>query len=430
MRPMRAERMVAGRRLVPELLRRNAPFRGFWAAESISLVGDQISFIALPLVAVLTLGAGAAQMGYLTAAYLVPNLLFSVHAGAWADRRGRRRQLMIATDLGRAALLASIPAAYALDLLSMAQLYVVAFLVGTLSVLFWVSYNTLFVSLLERDDYMAGSSLLNGSRAVSSMAGPSIGGVLVQVLTAPLAVCADAVSFVASALFLRGVVSQEPAPDPTAPGGVMAGIRFLVHDPIMRASLAATATINLFNFMFFALFILFATRSLGVSPGTLGLVLGAGAVGGLLGSLVTGRLQRRIGVGPAFTLGCVAFPAPLLLVPLAGGARPLVLALLFLAEFGSGFGVMILDITGGAIQAALVPDQLRSRVAGAYMVVNYGVRPVGSLAGGLLGSSAGLRPALWVATIGAIAGALWLLPSPMLSLHDLPEQAPDSHPLP
>jgi predicted MFS family arabinose efflux permease len=307
---------------------------------------------------------------------------------------------------------------------------VVAFLVGTLSVLFWVSYNTLFVSLLERDDYLAGSSLLNGSRAVSFMAGPSIGGLLVQVLTAPLAIVADAVSFVASAAFLHGIDSAEAAPDATAHGGVMAGIRFLVHDPIMRASLAATATINLFNFMFFALFILFATRSLGVSPGTLGLVLGAGAVGGLLGSLVTGRLQRRIGVGPAFTLGCVAFPAPLQMVPLAGGARPLVLALLFLAEFGSGFGVMILDITGGAIQAALVPDQLRSRVAGAYMVVNYGVRPLGSLAGGLLGSTAGLRPALWVATIGAIAGALWLLPSPMLSLRDLPEQAPDSHPLP
>jgi predicted MFS family arabinose efflux permease len=159
-------------------------------------------------------------------------------------------------------------------------------------------------------------------------------------------------------------------------------------------------------------------------------VLGAGAVGGLLGSLITGRVQRRIGIGPAFTLGCVLFPAPLVLVPLAGGGRPLVLALLFLAEFGSGIGVMILDITGGVISAALVPDRLRSRVAGAYMVVNYGVRPLGSLAGGLLGSGIGLRPALWVGTVGAIAGALWLLPSPVLSLRELPDQAPDSPPLP
>jgi MFS family permease len=169
--------MLAERRsLVPELLRRNAPFRTFWAAESVSLVGDQISFLALPLVAVLALGAGPAEMGYLTAANLVPSLLFSLHAGAWADRRGDRRRLMIATDLGRAALLGSIPAAYAVDLLSMAQLYVVAFLVGSLSVLFWVSYNTLFVALLDRDDYVSGGSLLNGSRALSFMAGPSIGG--------------------------------------------------------------------------------------------------------------------------------------------------------------------------------------------------------------------------------------------------------------
>jgi MFS family permease len=428
---MRAERVAAGRRrLVPELLRRNRPFRVFWVAESVSLVGDQISFLALPLAAVLTLGAGPAQMGYLTAANLAPSLLFSLHAGAWADLRGQRRRLMIAANLGRAALLASIPAAYAVDLLSMAQMYVVAFLVGTLSVLFWVSYNTLFVSLLDRDDYTAGGSLLNGSRAVSFMAGPSIGGLLVQALTAPLAIVADAVSFVASAAFLRGIDPVEAAPDATAHGGVLAGIRFIAHDPIMRASLAATATINLFNFMFFALVILFATRSLHVSPGTLGLVLGAGAVGGLLGSLITGRVQRRIGIGPAFTLGCVLFPAPLVLVPLAGGGRPLVLALLFLAEFGSGIGVMILDITGGVISAALVPDRLRSRVAGAYMVVNYGVRPLGSLAGGLLGSGIGLRPALWVGTVGAIAGALWLLPSPVLSLRELPDQAPDSPPLP
>jgi MFS family permease len=423
--------MLAERRsLVPELLRRNAPFRTFWAAESVSLVGDQISFLALPLVAVLALGAGPAEMGYLTAANLVPSLLFSLHAGAWADRRGDRRRLMIATDLGRAALLGSIPAAYAVDLLSMAQLYVVAFLVGSLSVLFWVSYNTLFVALLDRDDYVSGGSLLNGSRALSFMAGPSIGGLLVQALTAPLAIAADAISFVACAVLLRRIDPPEPEPDQAAQGGVLAGIRFIARDPIMRASLAATATINLFNFMFFALVILFAVRSLHVSPGTLGLVLGAGAVGGVLGSLITGRLQRRIGVGPAFALGCVLFPAPLVLVPLAGGTRPAVLGMLFLAEFGSGIGVMILDITGGVISAALVPDRLRSRVAGAYMVVNYGVRPLGSLAGGILGSTIGLRPALWVGTVGAIAGALWLLPSPVLGMRELPEQAvaPDALP--
>lgn len=140
----------------------------------------------------------------------------------------------------------------------------------------------------------------------------------------------------------------------------------------------------------------------------------AGAVGGLVGSVVATRLSRRIGVGPAFVAGCVVFPAPLLLVPLAGGSDAVVLALLFLAEFGSGLGVMLLDISAGAIFAAVIPHRLRSRVSGAYTFANYGVRVVGAI---------GLRPTLWIATAGALAGVLWLLPSPVLRLRDLPEPA-------
>jgi MFS family permease len=191
----------------------------------------------------------------------------------------------------------------------------------------------------------------------------------------------------------------------------------------MRASLLATATINLFNFIFWALFILYAVRELHVKPGTLGLVLGAGAVGGLIGSVLTSRLSRAIGIGPAFLVGCIIFPVPLLLVPLAGGPMPLVLSMLFLAEFGSGLGVMILDISAASLFAALVPARLRSRVSGAYTLVNYGVRPVGSLIGGYLGSTLGLRPALWIATVGAIAGFLWLIPSPIPGMRELPEPA-------
>ena len=190
---------------------------------------------------------------------------------------------------------------------------------------------------------------------------------------------------------------------------------------IVRAALGATATINFFNFVFFALFILYATESLGIEAGALGLVLGAGAVGGVIGALVTNRVARRIGIGPAFAVGCVVFPAPLLLVPLAEGPQWVILACLFLAEFGSGIGVMMLDITASAIFAAVIPERLRSRIVGAYTVVNYGVRPLGALAGGALGSSIGLRPTLWIATAGALTGFLWLLPSPILGLRELPE---------
>jgi len=415
-----ARRLRRPLRRVPDVLAER-DFRRFWAGETVSLFGDQITLIALPLVAVLELHASAAQMGFLGAAELAPNLLFSLHAGAWVDRRGRRRQTMIATAVGRAVLLATIPVAFALGVLTLAHLYVVGFLVGTLSVFFYVSYSTLFVSLVPRERYLEAGSLLHGSRAFSFVAGPSVGGALVQAFSAPIALVVDAVSFVVSALTLRSISPEEPPVEPAERGHITSGMRYIRRSSVVRSSLLATATINFFNFVFWALFILYATKELGVKAGALGLVLGAGAVGGVLGAVFASRIAGRIGVGPAFVLGSALFPAPLVLVPLAGGPRPVVLGCLFLAEFASGFGVMVLDININAIKAALVPDRLRARVSGAYMVVNYGVRPIGSLVGGLLGAWIGLRTTLWIGWAGALAGVLWLLPSPLMRLRELPE---------
>ena len=399
-------------------------FRRYWGAHTISLFGDQISLLAVPLVAVLTLDAGAAQMGYLTALALAPNLLFALHAGAWVDRRGRRRQTMIAADLARSGLLATVPLAYLFDALTLEQLYVVVFLAGSFKVLFDVSDASLFVSVVPRRQFVEASSLLNGSRAFSFIAGPTVSGFLVQTLSAPGALLADAFSFLGSGALLSRIRPEEPPPD-LDEGGVLVGLRWVARSPIIRAGLLATATINFFNFVFFALFVLYATRSLDVAPATLGLVLGMGAVGGLVGSVVTAPVTRRIGVGPAFVVGCILFTASLLLVPLASGSRTVVLVCLFLAEFGSGLGVMLLDISAGAIFAAVIPHRLRSRVTGAYTFVNYGIRVFGSLAGGLLGSALGLRPALWIGVTGALFGVLFLLPSPVPRLKTLPEAPPE-----
>ncbi|MGH3046576.1 MAG: MFS transporter, partial [Gaiellaceae bacterium] len=293
---------------------------------------------------------------------------------------------------------------------------------------FDISYSTIFVSVTPRADYVEANALLNGSRSLSFVGGPSLAGFLVQLVGAPATLVADAVSYLASALFLHRVRAPEPLLEPGEDESISArvaeGMRFIAHHPIFRPSLAAVATINLFNFMFFALFVLYATRALAIEPGTLGLVLGAGAVGGILGAVVASRVGRRLGIGRAFALGCVLFPAPLVLVPLAEGPRWLVLGMLFVAEFLSGLGVMILDINAGAIIPALTPHRLRSRATGAFRFVNYGVRPVGALIGGALGSAIGLRPTLWIATVGAVAGALWLLPSPVPALRELPEEAP------
>jgi MFS family permease len=404
--PAPAERR---RGIVPPLLRGRV-FRRYWGASTISMFGDQISGIALPLAAVIVLHAQAAEMGYLTALEWLPSLLFGLHLGAWVDRHGRRRRTMIGADLGRAALLATVPACYALHVLTMTQLYLVTFAAGTLSILFNVSDATLFVSIVAPERYVDGQSLIYGSRALSFMGGPSIGGLLVQVFTAPFAVIADALSFLGSAFFLGRIRPAEPPAD-QGKGAVTAGVRFIAHDRIVRASLIGVATINFFNLMFAALFMLYAVRVLHVRPGVLGLVLGAGAVGGVLGSVVTKPVAARAGVGWAYVAGCFLFTAPLMLVPLA--RSPLILELLFVAEFLCGFGVMMLDISVGAIFAAVIPDRLRSRVTGAFQAVNYGTRPLGALLGGLLGTTAGLRPALWVATVGGVGGALLLLPSPL-----------------
>jgi predicted MFS family arabinose efflux permease len=330
---------------------------------------------------------------------------------------------MLATDVGRALLIGSVPVAYALGHLTWAQMYAVAFLTGSLSVVFFVAYGAMIQMLVPRDQYVEANSLVHGSRAFSFLAGNSVGGVLVQLLRGPYALATDALSFLWSALFLRRMEIDEPPGASHETGGVSAGARWIKNNRVFRAELLGVATINFFNFIFFALFVLYATRSLQVRPATLGLVLGAGSVGTLGGSFITARIARRLGVGRTFVLGCFLFPAPLILVPAAGGPYWLVLGCLFVAEFFSGVGLMLLDIMAGTISAGLIPPTLRSRVSGAFMVVNYGVRPLGTSLGGVLGSTIGLRPTLWIATVGALAGLLWLLPSPVMSLDEVPAEA-------
>jgi len=397
---------------LPPLLRERS-FRRYWSASTISMFGDQISGIALPLTAVLVLHATATQMGYLTALEWLPSLLFGLHLGVLVDRRGHRRMTMIAADLGRALVYGSIPVCFALNVLALPQLYSVMFAAGTLSVLFGVADGTLFVSVVPPDRYVDGQSLIYGSRALSFTGGPSVGGVLVQLLSAPVTVVCDALSYLGSAFFLARIRPGEPPTDGSAKGAVSAGVKFMIHDPIARSSLLAAAVINFFNLMFGALYLLYAVRVLHIQPGVLGVLLGIAAGGGIVGAAVTKPIAARIGIGWTFTLGCLLFSAPLIGWPLAGGPHALVLATLFLAELGCGFGVMMLDISIGAIFAAAIPDHLRSRVIGAFSAVNYGTRPLGAVLGGVLASQIGLRPALWIATVGGLAGFFLLLPTPI-----------------
>ena len=410
---------------VPELLRERT-FRRYWSGQTVSLVGDQISLMALPLAAVLVLGADAAQMGWLKTLELLPALLLNLPFGAWADRRANRRRIMIATDLGRATLLLTLPVAYALDLLTLGQLYVVAFGVGALSVLFEVCNVTLFVALVPTERYVQANSLVNGSRSMAWLAGPSIGGILVQVLTAPVALLADALTYLASAGYLAKIRPVEPAPAPVVKGHFTEGMRWVLRERSMRALFAASGTVQFFNYMFHTLFVLYVTTELGLGAGLLGLVLGTGAVGGLLGAVCSGAVVRRIGIGGSLVAGFLGFTLPLVLIPAADGPLPLVVGVLFAAEFLSCAGVMIVDVAAGSFQMALIPDAVRARVMGAFRTLNHGFRPLGALAGGVLGTAIGLRPTLWIATVGAVFAVLWLLPSPLPRMRELPTREGES----
>jgi MFS family permease len=400
------------RDLVPPLLR-NRVFRRYWGASTVSMFGDQVSSVAVPLTAVLVLHAKAYEMGYLTALEWLPSLLFALHAGAWVDRRGKRRGAMIMADVGRAVVLATIPLCYALHALTLVQICAVTFCAGALSVLFTVSDGTLFVSIVEPEEYVDGQSLIYGSRALSFLGGPSVGGLLVQALGGPYAVIVDALSFLGSAFQLGTIRPAEP---PAADGGdgLTTGLRFIARSPIVRASLTGVAVVNFFNLMFEALFMLYAVRTLRVRPGLLGAVIGAGAVGGILGSVLCKRLTARLGAGLVYVMGCLVFTVPLALVPLAAsGPSAATLLMLFAACFFSGFGVMVLDISTAAIFGVVIPDTMRARVAGAFQAINYGTRPAGAVLGGILGTMLGLRPALWIAVAGGILGSLLLFPTPL-----------------
>ncbi|MFF9429294.1 MFS transporter [Streptomyces sp. NPDC014746] len=412
---------------VPALLRERT-FRRYWTGQTISLAGDQISLIAIPLAAVLALGADAAAMGLLKTAELLPAMLFNLPLGAWADRQASRRRAMIAADIGRAALVLTLPVAYAMDALTLGQLYAVAFGIGALTVLFEVCNTTLFVALVPTDQYVRANSLVNGSRSMAWLAGPGVGGLLVQFLTAPFALVADAVTYLVSAGYLARIKPPEPAPAPVAKGHFTEGLRWVVRERSMRALFAASGTVQFFNLMFHTLFVLYATTELGIDAGLLGLLLAAGAVGGLLGAMASGAVVRRIGIGRSLVAGFLGFTAPLLLVPLADGPLPLVAGVLFVAEFLSCLGVMIVDVAAGSFQMAVIPDAVRARVMGAFRTLNYGFRPLGAFAGGLLGTAVGLRPTLWIATVGAVLAVLWLLPSPLARMRELPRREGESEP--
>ena len=356
---------------------RQVDFRRFFGGQTASLLGDQTAALAIPLTAILALDANATQVGLLTAAGLVPSLLFSLTAGAWIDRRGERRRVMLVADAVRCIVVLSLPVAYALGHLSMAHLYLVAFVVGTFDVAFAVAYQALLVSIVRSKDNIA-----------------------------PAALVVNAASFAVSGIQLARIHPPEPGPTDSKSLGLAEGVLWIRGNTVVRNMLASSAITNLIAFVGNAVLVLYASNVLGLSPSMIGIAFGVGAVGGVLGAATFATLERRINLGPAVILGSILFPLAMFLYPLAGGGTIAAAALVATGEFLTAVAVLWVDISLGAVFAQEIPDRLRSRVAGAYRMVNYGVRPLGAVAGGLIGAQFGLRNALWISAAGALCGGL------------------------
>ncbi len=395
---------------LPALLR-EAPFRGYWAGRTLSQLGDQIRGLALPLTAVTALHAGGTAMGLLSAAGTLPSLAFALHAGAFVDRRGGRRQIMLWADLGRAALVAAVPALWAARRLSLPVLLALAFAIGVLSVLFRVASGTLFVALVPKERYVEASALLTQGRAGAFLAGPALGGALIQFLSAPVALLADGLSFLASALSLARIRPEEPPPAMAGRGELLQGVSAAWRSPILRGLWLSGSVTALFKWVFMALYVLYMTRDLHITPAEMGLILGPSSIGAVASALAVRSSAARFGVGPTLVAGTALYTLPMLAVPLAGGPHALVVALLFAVEGTIAAGLMAMDVATAAIQATAIADEVRSRVLGAFALTTTGLAPVGALLAALGSAAFGVHAAIAVAAAGSCLGVAALFPA-------------------
>ena len=413
----------------PSVLR-NRDFIRLWIAETISLFGTQVSLLALPLVAVTLLGASPFEVALLGTIEFLPFILFSLPAGAWVDRL-RRRPILIAGDLGRAAVLLSVPIAYLLDVLTIGQLYVVGFVAGTLTVLFDVAYQSYLPALVERDQLVDGNGKLEISRTIAQTAGPAIGGGLIGVLTAPLAIIIDAVSYGLSALFVLLIRRREPAPDPHVDehgrrrgnllSEVREGLRYVLGSPYLRAIAACTGTANFFSNVAFATLIVYAVRDLGMSAVEIGVVFGLGNIGAIIGAFTADRFRRTLGLGRAIVLSAALSGPGVLLVALAPAADPI--PFLVASGFLIGFANVVYNINQVSFRQAITPLPMQGRMNATMRFIVWGTIPLGQILGGAIATAFSIPAALWIGGLGSFLAFLPVLFSPVRSLVDMPTPA-------
>jgi MFS family permease len=407
-------------------LTRDPDFVKFWIGETISDFGDQITLLAIPLTAVIVLSASPFEMGLLAAAGTLPTALFSLPAGVWVDRLPRR-PILIAADVGRAIVLATVPIAFVAGALGLAQLYTVAFIAGTLSVFFVVAYQSYLPALVRPAQLVDANGRMNASSSVAQMTGPSVAGVLVQLFTAPLPVVIDALSFVASAL---GVVLIRRAEPPVAPrrrdmrAEIGEGFRALLRHEVLRAITVAGAIIIFLYSAGLAIFLLYLSREVGLEPSVIGVLLAIGSIGALGGAVLASRIAQRMGVGPALMLAFYLFVGGQAARAVVVEPRDAAIASVAVAQFIGLFGIAVANVLNPAIRQALTPRELLGRVNASYRFLAWGTGPLGAVFGGTLAQVVGPRPALVIAGCAMSVGLIVLLRSPLPALRAMEARVP------
>jgi MFS family permease len=418
-------------------LLRHPNFLKLWTAETVSVFGSQISALAIPVVAVLILHAQAFEVALLGTVEFLPFILFTLPAGAWVDRL-RRRPIMIVGDLGRAAVLSTIPIVYVLspESLTIWQLYAVGFIAGTLTVFFDVSNQSYLPSIVERDELIEGNSKLQISASAAQITGPAIAGVLIDVVKAPMAIVLDALSFVWSAFFVWLIRKPEPPvvhpadaageKRPSILSDVKDGLRFVIGHPALRAISAGTGTSNLVGNIAGGIMILYLLddRYLHLTAGQIGLAFGLGNIGALIGAVLANRVAKWFGLGPTIVGSLFVgglFVLLIAIAPAGDAAVPFLVA----GGFFGGLSGMIYNINQVSYRQAICPPRMQGRMNATVRFLVWGTIPIGQILGGLIATVFGVHETIWLAAVLGFVPAIFPLLSPVRSLREMPNPVDD-----
>ena len=427
--PAAAAAEAAARR--PSLWR-HAEYMKIWLAATISLMGSQVSQLAIPFIAAVVLKSSPLEVALLGTVEMAPFILFALPAGAWLDRV-RRRPVLIGGDLGRGLALLTIPIAYAAGVLTIWQLYAVGFIVGSLTVLFDVADQSYLPALLDREDLVEGNAKLSLPQSSAQIVGPGFAGGLIALIGAPFAIVADAASFFASGGLISLIRKPEPKPERrlNESGAHMSmrqeigeGLRYVLGNRYLRMIAGSTGTCNFGTGLAFSIFAVFAYRELGLSVQLVGAAFSLGSLGVLLGALVSGGLSRRMGVGPAIVWSMFLTGPATFLYALMPSDAVIAGGLLFGSTFLTGLSAVVYNVNQVSFRQAITPLDMQGRMNATMRFIVWGTLPLGSLAGGLLASFLSLRTTILIgAAISALA-FLWVLLSPVRSLRTIPSPEP------